>query len=96
MYVVDQRFTAMFTWGTAAHLFLLISFTVTSSIWATKCAMSETLPMLDTWKTTLMKGKIALPKKRAIEQIEPMEVVQRYTVDFHQTLEKLNNLSPQY
>ena len=40
------------------------------------------------------EGEDRITKKARIEQIEPMEVVQRYTVDFHQTLEKLNNLPP--
>lgn len=40
------------------------------------------------------EGEDRIAKKARIEQIEPMEVVQRYTVDFHQTLEKLNNLPP--
>ena len=38
------------------------------------------------------EGEDRIAKKARIEQIEPMEVVQRYTVDFHQTLEKLNTL----
>ncbi|MEN8186596.1 MAG: cysteine--tRNA ligase, partial [Bacteroidota bacterium] len=29
-----------------------------------------------------------------LEKLEPMEIVQKYTVDFHQILEKFNNLSP--
>ncbi len=32
--------------------------------------------------------------KARIEKLEPMEIVQKYTVDFHQILEKFNNLSP--
>ena len=40
------------------------------------------------------EGEDRIAKKARIEKIEPMEVVQRYTVDFHQTLEKLNNLPP--
>ena len=35
-----------------------------------------------------------ISKKARLENIEPMEVVQRYTVDFHQTMEKFNNLPP--
>ncbi len=38
------------------------------------------------------EGEDRIAKKARIEQIEPMEVVQRYTVDFHQTLKKLNTL----
>src|SRR6056297_1767317 len=33
-------------------------------------------------------------KKARLEQIEPMEVVQRYTVDFHNILNTLNFLTP--
>jgi cysteinyl-tRNA synthetase len=33
-------------------------------------------------------------KQSRLEQLEPMEVVQKYTVDFHQVLEKFNFLSP--
>ncbi|MEI2422343.1 hypothetical protein V6O07_18835, partial [Arthrospira platensis SPKY2] len=40
------------------------------------------------------EGEDRIAKKARIEQIEPMEVVQRYTVDFHQTLQKFNNLPP--
>ncbi len=32
--------------------------------------------------------------KARLEQLEPMEIVQKYTVDFHQILKKFNNLSP--
>lgn len=39
-------------------------------------------------------GEDRIAKKARIEQIEPMEVVQRYTVDFHNTMEKFNNLPP--
>ena len=35
-----------------------------------------------------------ISKKARLEQLEPMEVVQRYTVDFHQILEKFNFLPP--
>jgi len=39
-------------------------------------------------------GEDRIVKKARLEQIEPMEVVQRYTVDFHETLQKINNLPP--
>ena len=39
-------------------------------------------------------GEDRIAKKARLEQIEPMEVVQRYTVDFHNTLSKFNNLPP--
>lgn len=39
-------------------------------------------------------GEDRIAKKARIEQIEPMEVVQRYTVDFHEILQKFNNLPP--
>ena len=32
--------------------------------------------------------------KARLEKIEPMEVVQRYTIDFHNTLQNINNLPP--
>ncbi|MCO4819900.1 MAG: cysteine--tRNA ligase [Bacteroidetes bacterium] len=35
-----------------------------------------------------------ISKKARLENIEPMEVVQRYTVDFHQTMEQFNALPP--
>lgn len=37
-------------------------------------------------------GEDRIAKKARIEKIEPMEVVQFYTVDFHQILEKFNTL----
>ncbi|NLP58385.1 cysteine--tRNA ligase [Lutibacter sp. B1] len=40
------------------------------------------------------EGEDRIAKKARLEQIEPMEVVQRYTVDFHDTLQKINNLPP--
>jgi cysteinyl-tRNA synthetase len=40
------------------------------------------------------EGEDRIAKKARLEQIEPMEVVQRYTVDFHQTLNRFNFLPP--
>ena len=40
------------------------------------------------------EGEDRISKKARIEEIEPMEVVQRYTLDFHETLEKYNFLPP--
>jgi cysteinyl-tRNA synthetase len=39
-------------------------------------------------------GEDKITKKARLEQIEPMEVVQRYTVDFHNTLNTFNLLPP--
>jgi cysteinyl-tRNA synthetase len=39
-------------------------------------------------------GEDRIAKKARLEQIEPMEVVQRYTVDFHNVLNKFNFLPP--
>ena len=39
-------------------------------------------------------GEDRIAKKARIEKIEPMEVVQFYTLDFHQILEKFNTLPP--
>ena len=39
-------------------------------------------------------GEDKIAKKARLEQLEPMEVVQRYTVDFHNILEKFNFLPP--
>lgn len=39
-------------------------------------------------------GEDKIAKKARLEQLEPMEVVQRYTVDFHNTLQKFNFLPP--
>lgn len=39
-------------------------------------------------------GEDRIAKKARLEQIEPMEVVQKYTVDFHNILDKFNNLPP--
>jgi len=39
-------------------------------------------------------GEDKIAKKARLEQLEPMEVVQRYTLDFHNTLEKFNFLPP--
>ena len=40
------------------------------------------------------EGEDKIAKKAKLEQLEPMEVVQRYTVDFHNTLQKFNLLPP--
>ena len=40
------------------------------------------------------EGEDRIAKKARIEEIEPMEVVQKYTVDFHRTLAKFNTLPP--
>ncbi|NHF57969.1 cysteine--tRNA ligase [Flavobacteriaceae bacterium TP-CH-4] len=39
-------------------------------------------------------GEDKIAKKARLEKLEPMEVVQRYTIDFHQILEKFNFLPP--
>ena len=39
-------------------------------------------------------GEDRIAKKARLENIEPMEVVQRYTTDFHETLYKFNTLPP--
>lgn len=39
-------------------------------------------------------GEDRIAKKARLEEIEPMEVVQRYTVDFHNTLNMFNFLPP--
>ncbi len=39
-------------------------------------------------------GEDRIAKKARIEQIEPMEVVQMYTVDFHRIMEQFNALPP--
>lgn len=40
------------------------------------------------------EGEDRIAKKAYLEKIEPMEVVQRYTVDFHNTLNRFNFLPP--
>ncbi|MCG2610985.1 cysteine--tRNA ligase [Flavobacterium sp. SM15] len=40
------------------------------------------------------EGEDKIAKKARVEQIEPMEVVQKYSVDFHQIMELLNNHAP--
>jgi cysteinyl-tRNA synthetase len=39
-------------------------------------------------------GEDPIAKKAKLENIEPMEVVQKYTVDFHETMSKFNALPP--
>ncbi len=39
-------------------------------------------------------GEDRIAKKARLEDIEPMEVVQRYTVDFHNILNNFNFLPP--
>ena len=40
------------------------------------------------------EGEDKVSKKARIEQLEPMEIVQRYTLDFHNILAKFNNIPP--
>jgi cysteinyl-tRNA synthetase len=40
------------------------------------------------------EGEDRISKKARLEKIEPMEVVQQYTVDFHNVMSKFNNLPP--
>ena len=40
------------------------------------------------------EGEDRIAKKARIEELEPMEIVQRYTVDFHTILHTLNFLPP--
>ncbi len=40
------------------------------------------------------EGEDKIAKKARVEKLEPMEIVQRYTVDFHTILAKLNNIPP--
>ena len=41
-----------------------------------------------------MTGEDRIAKKARLEELEPMEIVQRYTTDFHNVMEKLNNIPP--
>ncbi|WP_107040187.1 cysteine--tRNA ligase [Brumimicrobium mesophilum] len=40
------------------------------------------------------EGEDKIAKKARLEQLEPMEIVQRYTLDFHKVLDQFNNLPP--
>ena len=40
------------------------------------------------------EGEDRIAKKARIEEIEPMEVVQKYATDFHRILQKFNNIPP--
>jgi cysteinyl-tRNA synthetase len=40
------------------------------------------------------EGEDKIAKKARLEQLEPMEIVQQYTINFHETLNKFNNLPP--
>ncbi|ARN77607.1 cysteine--tRNA ligase [Nonlabens spongiae] len=40
------------------------------------------------------QGEDKISKKARLEQIEPMEVVQRYTLDFHKVMQQFNSLPP--
>lgn len=40
------------------------------------------------------QGEDKIAKKARLEKIEPMEVVQKYTIDFHHILKQFNTLSP--
>jgi len=40
------------------------------------------------------EGEDRIAKKARLDEIEPMEVVQKYSLDFHKILEQFNNLPP--
>jgi cysteinyl-tRNA synthetase len=40
------------------------------------------------------EGEDKISKRARLEQLEPMEIVQKYTVDFHQVLQQFNMLPP--
>lgn len=40
------------------------------------------------------EGEDKIAKKARLEQVEPMEIVQQYSLDFHDVLQKFNNLAP--
>jgi cysteinyl-tRNA synthetase len=40
------------------------------------------------------EGEDKIAKKAKLEQLEPMEIVQRYTVDFHRVMQQFNTLPP--
>lgn len=40
------------------------------------------------------EGEDKISKKARLEQLEPMEIVQKYTLDFHHVLQLFNNLPP--
>ncbi len=40
------------------------------------------------------QGEDKIAKKARLEQLEPMEIVQTYTVDFHNVLQQFNNIPP--
>ena len=40
------------------------------------------------------EGEDKIAKKARLQELEPMEIVQQYTVDFHKTLELFNNIPP--
>ena len=40
------------------------------------------------------EGEDKIAKKARLEQLEPMEIVQQYTLDFHSVLDQFNNIAP--
>ena len=40
------------------------------------------------------EGEDKIGKKARLEQLEPMEIVQQYTLDFHKVLDEFNSISP--
>ena len=39
-------------------------------------------------------GEDKISKKAKIEKLEPMEIVQKYSIDFHKVIERFNTLPP--
>lgn len=55
--------------------------------------MCGTSPMLVTWKVMQTLVKI-MGEKTRLAQLDPMEIVQRYTIGFHEVMAMLNTLPP--
>ena len=90
---VDQPFTIMFTLEIAEPLFHLISIFRYLKHLGYKVRYVRNITDAGHLENDADEGEDRIAKKARIEEIEPMEVVQKYTVDFHKTLAKFNTSS---
>ena len=94
MYVCGPTVSGESHWAMQGLISLLMSCTGTCYILVIRCVMCATLLMQGILKKKAEKRKIKSPKKRCLEKLEPMELVQKYTNLFHWAFRQFNTLDP--
>ena len=93
MYVCGPTVYSNVHLGNCELLFLLISFIISSPL-GYKVKYVRNITDVGHLENDSDDGEDPIIKKAKKENIEPMEVVQKYTIDFHENLRKLNTIPP--